>query len=447
MRIAVIGTGHVGLVTAACLAYLGHDVVGMDDDQQKVEMLTRGGTPFFEPALAGLVRAAQQAGRLSFTTDLEEAIRARDIAFICVGTPSDGKGGLDLSAVEAVARRVAGVHPDDLLLVEKSTVTAQTGSRIERAFAIYGGGGSRRVEVASNPEFLREGSAIHDFLRPDRIVVGVRSTWAEERLRLLYARILEGDVSCPEHEGCRTSGHVPFMVTNVETAELIKHASNAFLATKISFINAVADICDRIGADVGMVAEGMGLDPRIGRAFLHAGIGYGGSCFPKDVAAFARFSEEIGVEFGLLAEVTRTNRRRIDIVVEKLRRTLWIVRGKRIGLLGLAFKPHTDDLREAPALALGARLLQEGAEVVGVDPHAGRAAGVALPGLLVVDDPYAAAAEADALVLATDWPDFLGLDWDRLKRTMRRPVVVDGRNALDRERLLAQGFEYIGMGR
>jgi UDPglucose 6-dehydrogenase len=312
---------------------------------------------------------------------------------------------------------------------------------------VYGTEGSR-VEVASNPEFLREGSAVHDFLRPDRIVIGVRSTWAEARLRALYDPILQAIVSCPGHDDCPTPRSRPsLVVTNVETAELIKHASNAFLATKISFINAIADVCDHIGADVLKVAEAMGNDPRIGPQFLHAGIGYGGSCFPKDVAAFTRFSDELGVDSGLLAAVTRINHRRVDVAVDKLREALWILRGKRIGVLGLAFKPHTDDVRESPALALAARLEAEGADVVGYDPHAARPAVAAMPDLRIVEDPYQAAADADAIVLTTEWPALLALDWDLLKRTMRRPVILDGRNALDRDRLLAAGFEYIGMGR
>jgi UDPglucose 6-dehydrogenase len=419
----------------------------MDDDREKIALLSRGRSVFFEPGVDSLVRAAEGTGRLSFTTDLETAIRGKEIAFICVGTPSGVDGALDLSAVEAVACRVARAHPEDLLLVEKSTVTAQTGSRIERALTVYGQREFGRVEVASNPEFLREGSAVHDFLRPDRIVVGVRSGWAEQRFRALYAPISKGEVECPAHVGCPRGSRIPFVVTSLETAELIKHASNAFLATKISFINAVADLCDRVGADIGVVAEGMGLDPRIGPSFLRAGLGYGGSCFPKDVTAFMRFAAEVGVGFDLLAEVTRINRRRIDVAVEKLRKTLWILRGKRVGLLGLAFKPFTDDVREAPALALAARLVQEGAIVAGCDPHAARVARAAELGLIVAEEPYHLAADADALVLTTEWPEFLSLDWGTLKRRMRRPVILDGRNALDRDLLLAEGFEYLSMGR
>jgi len=447
MRVAVIGTGHVGLVTAACLAHLGHDVVGMDDDQTKIELLRRGETPFFEPALDQLVRAGQGTGRLTFTSDIREALDEKTVAFICVGTPSHVDGGLDLSAVEVVARRVAQAGPRDLLLVEKSTVTAQTGGRIERVLRTYAADSTGHIEVASNPEFLREGSAVHDFLRPDRIVVGVRSGRAEERLRTLYASVLTGRIACPAHESCGSGEPIPLLVTNVETAELIKHASNAFLATKISFINAVADICDRIGADVSTVADGMGLDPRIGREFLHAGLGYGGSCFPKDVAAFVRFATEVGVDFALLSAVTQINGRRTEAAVEKLREALWILRGKRVGLLGLAFKPNTDDLRHAPGLALATRLMQEGAVVAACDPYAGTGARSVLPALEIVDDPYALAEGAEALALVTEWPQFLALDWSRLKRTMSRPVVLDGRNALNRAQLLAEGFEYIGMGR
>jgi UDPglucose 6-dehydrogenase len=402
--------------------------------------------PFFEPALDRLVPAALRAGRLTFTTDLDAAIRQSDIVFICVGTPSSPDGGLDLSAVEAVVRRVATAEVGEMLLVEKSTVTAQTGTRIEQTLAVYARHGGARVEVASNPEFLREGSAVHDFMRPDRIVLGVRSAWAEDRLRQLYEPILQGTAECPAHDDCQAADHVPVLVTNVQTAELIKHASNAFLATKISFVNAVADICDRIGANVRMVAEGMGLDPRIGRHFLQAGIGYGGSCFPKDVAAFVRFARQVGADFGLLEAVVRTNGRRVEIALDKLRDSLWILRGKRVGLLGLAFKPHTDDIREAPAMKLAGRLLEEGVEVVGFDPQAMPGARTMLPALRLVDDPYEVATDADGLILTTEWPELLALDWDRLKRAMRRPLILDARNALDPGHLRAAGFEYLGMG-
>jgi len=447
VRVAVIGTGHVGLVVAACLAHVGHDVVGMDDDAPTIAQLSRGEMPLYEPALAPLVASSRAAGRLALTTDLRAAIRGRQVAFICVSTPVLPDGRPDLSAVEATARRIAAAEPRDLLIVEKSTGPTNTAAWIERTLAIYGGPGAREVEVASSPEFLRRGSAVHDCLHPDRLVVGVKSARAAQRLRDLYAPILEGRIACPFHEPCVAAVPPPFVATSFQCAELIKHASDAFLAMKVSFINAVADFCERVGADVLQVAEGIGLDPRIGPSFLQAGLGFGGSCFAKDTLAFLRLAEEQGVDLGLVREAHQINRRRVQVAVEKLRRALWVLRGKRIGLLGLAFKPHTDDVREAPALALAARLIQEGAEVVGYDPQAGGAARAALPSLSLADDPYSLAQGAESLVLVTEWPEFLALDWGRLKQGMRRPVMLDGRNALDREKLVAEGFEYLGMGR
>ncbi len=445
MRVAVIGTGHVGLVTAACLAHVGHDVIGMDDDAQRIATLQRGHMPIYEPVLEAIVEGSQAAGRLRFTTDFRAAVRDRQAALICMNTPAQPNGGADLSAVENTTRLIAGAGPPDLLVVEKSTAPANACAWIERTLAIYGG--AREVEVASNPEFLREGSAVHDYLHPARVVVGVKSARAAERLRDLYGPILEGRFDCPVHNLCPWNGDVPFLVTNVQGAELIKHASNAFLASKISFINAVADVCERVGANVVQVAQGMGLDPRIGPSFLQPGLGFGGSCFTKDVCAFLRLAEELGVDFGLLREVDRINRRRIDVAADKLRKALWVLRGKRVGLLGLAFKPHTDDVRHAPSLSLAARLVEEGAEVVGYDPQACQAARAVMPTLAIADDPYGVAEGAEALVLVTEWPEFISLDWARVKQAMRRAIILDGRNALDREKLLAEGFEYIGMGR
>jgi UDPglucose 6-dehydrogenase len=445
MRVAVIGTGHVGLVTAACLAHVGHDVIGMDDDAQKIANLQRGHLPLYEPALQAIVEGSQAAGRLRFTTDFRGGVRDRQAALICMNTPVEAHGGADLSALENTTRVIAGAGPRDLLVVEKSTDPGNTCAWIERTLAIYGG--AREVEVATNPEFLREGSAVHDYLHPARVVVGVKSACAAERLRDLYGPILEGRFDCPVHTLCPRNVDVPFLVTNVQAAELIKHASNAFLASKISFINGVADVCDRVGADVVQVAQGMGLDPRIGPSFLQPGLGFGGSYFTQDVRAFLRLAEEMSVDFGLLREVDRMNRHRIDVAVGKLRKALWVLRGRRVGLLGLAIKPHTDDVHHAPALALAARLIEEGAEVVGYDPEARQAARAAMPTLAIADDPYAVGEGSDGVVLVTEWPELLSLDWGRLKWRMRRPVILDGRNALDREKLLAAGFEYLGIGR
>jgi len=447
MNVSVIGTGYVGLVTGACLAEIGHHVVCMDDDAAKIEVLSRGGIPIYEPHLEGIVRRSSAAGRLHFTTDVAEAVRDAAVIFICVNTPPLPDGEADLSYVELATRRIAEHAIRSTLITEKSTVPVQTGAWIEKTLAIYSKRPGVEFDVASNPEFTREGMAVQDFLHPDRIVVGVVSPRAEQTLRELYAPIVEGKFRCPIHPECRQDRAVPFLVTDLRSAELIKHASNAFLALKISFANALADVCERAGGDVLRVVEGVGLDKRIGRAFLNAGIGFGGSCFPKDVKAFVKIAEKSGYDFALLKEVDRINEGRRELVLEKLKQALWILRGKRIGLLGLAFKPNTDDVRQAPALAIARRLLAEGAEVQGYDPQAAQKAKQALPELTLCADPYAAAAQAEALILCTEWAEFADLDWARVKAQMVRPLILDGRNALDRERLISLGFEYLGIGR
>lgn len=447
MHVSVIGTGYVGLVTGACLAEIGHHVICMDDDAAKIEVLTRGGLPIYEPHLEGIVRRGRMAGRLHFTSDVAEAVRDAAVIFICVNTPPLPDGEADLSYVELATRRIAEHATRSTLITEKSTVPVQTGAWIEKTLAVYRKRPGVEFDVASNPEFTREGMAVEDFLHPDRIVVGVASSRAEQTLRELYAPIVEGRFRCPIHPECRQDRAVPFLVTDLRSAELIKHASNAFLALKISFANALADVCERAGGDVLRVVEGVGLDKRIGRAFLNAGIGFGGSCFPKDVKAFVKIAEKSGYDFTLLKEVDRINEGRQELVLEKLKQTLWILRGKRIGLLGLAFKPNTDDVRQAPALAIARRLLAEGADVQGYDPQAAQKAKQALPELTLCADPYAAGAQAEALVLCTEWAEFAHLDWARVKAQMVRPLILDGRNALDRERLISLGFEYIGIGR
>jgi len=447
MRVAVIGTGYVGLVTGACLAAVGHDVVGMDDNPAKIAVLGQGGLPIYEPHLADLVAQTTRAGRLRFTTDVAEAVRDAAVIFICVNTPPRPDGEADLSYVESATRRIAEHATRDTLLVEKSTVPVQTGQWIQKTLALYAKRPGLTFDVASNPEFTREGMAVEDFLHPDRLVLGVASPTAEALLRALYAPIVEGRFACPVHPDCRLDRAVPVLVTDIASAELIKHAANSFLALKITFANAVADVCEAAGADILEVVKGVGLDKRIGRAFLNAGLGFGGSCFPKDLRAFVKIAERTGYDFTLLKEVTRLNAQRQAQVVEKLRQALWILQGKRIGLWGLAFKPHTDDVREAPALALARRLLDEGAHVQGYDPQAGVKAQEAVPALTVCPDPYAAAAGAEALVLCTEWPEFAELDFARLKAGMVRPLILDGRNALDRAALTALGFEVLGIGR
>jgi UDPglucose 6-dehydrogenase len=435
MRVTVIGAGHVGLVTAACLAHVGHDVVVDDDDVSKLDLIREGRAWFYEPGLQELLGEVVRAGQLRVAGGKAEAVQHGSVIFICVGTPSRGDGSPNLAFVEAVAREVArSLPPGEFRLVcEKSTVPVQTGERVAQVIAREARA-EADWEVASNPEFLREGSAVVDTLDPDRVVVGAASERGLAALRKLYAPILE------------RSG-APFLATDRATAELIKHASNAFLATKISFINSVARVCERSGADVELVARGMGLDPRIGVHFLKAGAGYGGSCFPKDVAAFAHRSRELGVDFGILNEVAKINHEARRAVVDKVRDALWHLDGKRIGILGLSFKPNTDDLREAPSIDVARDLLADGAQVVAYDPVAGEAAARQVPGLELADKAVAVADGAHAVVLMTEWAEFGDLDPADLRGRMAYPILVDARNALDADAFVGAGFTVAGVGR
>lgn len=436
MRIAVIGTGHVGLVTAACAARWGHDVIGMDDDPERIAGLLAGVMPFHEPGLADLVVEGVAAARLTFTGDIADAIDHADVAFVCVGTPSLPGGAPNLGYVEAVGRAVARAASGDLVLVEKSTVPANTGLRlrqvIEREQRLHGNG--VRIHVASNPEFLREGQAVADTLGPDRIVVGADDEDAVAMLREVYATVLD-------EQGC------PFVVTDVATAELIKHASNAFLATRISFINAMAQISERVGADVEMVALGMGLDARIGTDFLAPGLGYGGACFPKDVDALIHLADSVGYRFGLLEEVRRVNDAQREHVLARLLAELWHLEGKTVALLGAAFKPGTDDLRRAPAMWLAERLLESQAEVRVYDPVALPKVKEELPDVICVTDPLDAVRDAHAAVICTEWPEVVAIDPVELASALAYPIVIDGRNALDRDAAVAAGLRYRGIGR
>jgi UDPglucose 6-dehydrogenase len=435
MRVTVIGAGHVGLVTAACLAHVGHDVVVDDDDVSHLNLIREGRSWFFEPGLQELLGEVVRSGRLRVVDDKAEAVEHGTVIFVCVGTPSRGDGSPNLAYVEAVAREVARSLPpgEFRLICEKSTVPVQTGERVERVIAREARP-EADWEVASNPEFLREGSALVDTLDPDRVVVGTSSERGLAALRELYEPILE------------RSG-APFLATDRATAELIKHASNAFLATKISFINSVARVCERSGADVELVARGMGLDPRIGVHFLKAGAGYGGSCFPKDVAAFAHRSRELGVDFGILNEVAKINHEARRAVVDKVRDALWHLDGKRIGMLGLSFKPNTDDLREAPAIDVARDLLADGAQVVAYDPVAAEAAARQVPGLELADKAVGVADGAHAIVLMTEWAEFGELDPADLSDRMAYPILVDARNAVDADAFVAAGFTVAGVGR
>lgn len=447
MDVCVVGVGYVGLVTAACLAHTGNRVIGVDDDPEKIKLLTQGEIPIYEPFLDEVIAQSVTGGRLKFTQKIDEGVRSSQIIFICVGTPPLEHGEADLSSVESVVRRIAEVAEGQVLIIEKSTVPVQTGLWIEKTLQLYGREGKAEFYVASNPEFLREGSAVEDFLHPDRIVIGVEKPEAERLLRTLYDPVIRGGFSCPIHQNCPQREEVPFLVTNMASAELIKHASNSFLAMKISFINLIADVCEKVRADVVRVAEGVGLDPRIGRAFLNAGIGFGGFCLPKDLQAFVRIGEKHGCDLNLLKEVERINENRIDVFIEKLRDRLWIIRGKTIAVLGLSFKPNTDDIRFAPALEIIGRLLKEGARVRAYDPKAMAKTQRVVTAVELCDDPYDALDGADAAAIVTEWDEFTNLDLSRVRRQMRRPLIVDGRNIFDPEMMDSLGIEYCGIGR
>ena len=436
MRIAVVGVGHVGLVSAAAFGRWGHDVVGLDDDAAKVATLREGRAWFYEPGLQELLDEVIAAGRLTFTSDPGEAIAGAEVVFACVGTPALPDGSPNLAYLEAVAHTVAEVATGDVLLVEKSTVPASTGRRLEQVIVREQArlGKSHRIEVASNPEFLREGTAVEDTLHPDRVVYGTSSDWARDVLRRVYAPLVAQD-------GC------PVVETDVATSEVIKHASNAFLATRISFINAVARICEQVGADVDVVADGMGHDARIGRSFLSAGLGYGGSCFPKDVDAFAHLARQVGVPFRLLDEVRAINVGQRRLIVDKLRQELWHLDGKTVVLLGAAFKPGTDDLREAPAMYLAEELAAAGADVRIYDPVTSAQVAARLPDVQTHDTIGPALAGAHAAVVCTEWDEVRALTPQDFLNGLAYPIVIDGRNAYDPDVMLAAGLRYHSIGR
>lgn len=448
MNISVIGCGYVGLVTGACLSEIGHRVVCTDNDATKISALNAGQIPIFEPHLDDIVARSRANSRLSFTADISEAVRSSDAIFICVGTPPLESGDADLSAIDNVAKIIATESQSIKLIVEKSTVPVQTGQQLKRALSVYGRKNGTTFHVASNPEFLREGTAVLDFLYPDRIVVGVEDPSAEKQMRELYLPILERTFTCPLPAEARPKLPPPkFIVTTINSAELIKHASNSFLALKISYANILADLCDRIGANVEEVTRAMGFDPRIGPQFLNAGLGFGGFCLPKDIQAFIRLAEKAGVDFSLLKEAERVNKLRIDRFLEKARHALWVLRDKHIAVFGLAFKANTDDIRFAPAIELIRRLLTEGAHVRAFDPQAVEKTRTLFPSVKYGNDPYDTAAGADAVFLVTEWPEFRNLDWQRIHDSMARPLLLDGRNLLNTASMHAVGFEYHSIGR
>jgi UDPglucose 6-dehydrogenase len=448
VRLAVIGCGYVGLVTGSCLAEAGHDVIATDNDLARIATLNSGHLPIHEPGLDRVMEKARAAGHLRFTSEFAQAVRDAEAIFICVGTPPLESGEADLSAIDNVARQIGTAAQGSALVIEKSTVPAQTGEQLRRALTVYGRNGGSRFRVASNPEFLREGTAVGDFFHPDRIVVGVEDAESEKQLREIYRPILEGQFSCPVHQPvCPPGQSTSFLVTTIASAELIKHASNSFLGLKISYANMIAELCERLGGNVAEVTRAMGLDPRIGPQFLSAGLGFGGFCLPKDIQAFLRLAERNGVDFGILKEAEKVNKRRIDQFLEKVRRALWVVKDKQVGVLGLAFKPNTDDIRFAPAIEVVRRLLAEGAVLRATDPVAIQRARTVLPGVTFLEDPLEVARNADALLLLTEWRDYAELDWERVRDKMARPLVLDARNMLSPSKMKALGFEYHSFGR
>lgn len=430
MKISVVGSGYVGLVSGACFASLGNEVTCVDIDAKKIALLKKGQLPIYEPGLEELVKESVKKKRISFTTDLKAAVRRADVVFIAVGTPPRPNGEADLSFVEDVARTVAKeLSTRYKLIVEKSTVPVQTGRWVKETIERFAKKGAS-FDVASNPEFLREGTAVQDFMNPDRVILGVESVRARQMLIDLYkplkARIL---------------------VTDIKSAEIIKHASNSYLAMKISFINAISRVCEAAKADIELVALGMGLDRRIGQNFLNAGIGFGGFCFPKDLAAFIRISEKLGYDFRLLKEVERINEEQKKYFVKKIEEAIWNINSKTIGVLGLAFKPNTDDMRFAPSLDILADLQAQGARIKVFDPHAMGKARALLKGVEFCADSYAVCKGSDCLVVLTEWNEFKELEMKRVKKLLRQPVIVDGRNIYDPKKMKALGFRYYSIGR
>ena len=429
MKICIIGTGYVGLVTGTCFAEIGHDVICVDNAPEKVKMLNSGQMPIFEPGLEEMVKRNAAAGRLKFTSSTKEGVEKSDVVFIAVPTPPQPDGSVDLSFMEKVSREIAEVLTRYKVIVDKSTVPVRTGEKVAETIKRYC---KSKVEfdVVSNPEFLREGFAVDDFLHPDRIVLGVQNQRPVHALKAIYAPI-----------------KAPVVVTDINSAELIKHASNSFLALKISYINAVSVICEEAGANVEEVAAGMGMDKRIGRSFLNASLGFGGSCFPKDLSAFIKISEQLGYDFGLLREVQKINALQMDRFVRKMADTLWVIKEKKIGVLGLAFKQNTDDIRMSPAIALCQRLRKEGAHLRVYDPKAMEKAKTVLKEVTFVDDMNKVPEGCDALVIATEWPQFKELDLDNARKVMTHPILFDGRNLFDPAQMEALGFIYKSVGR
>jgi UDPglucose 6-dehydrogenase len=431
MDVSIIGSGYVGLVTGACFAEVGHNVTCVDNDARKIETLRAGRVPIYEPGLEELIHRNVSAQRLRFSGSVKEGVDNSQVVFIAVPTPPQPDGSVDLSFIEKVAREIAGVLTDYRVIVDKSTVPVKTGEKVAESIKRYNRHRAK-FDVVSNPEFLREGCAVSDLMQPDRIVIGAQSEHAVDVMKKVYEPFM-----------------APILVTDINSAELIKHAANSFLALKISYINAVSAICEASGADVEKVADGIGMDRRIGRHFLNAGIGYGGSCFPKDIAAFITISDQLGVPFALLREVQRINAAQKDRFLKAIRDTLWVLREKQIAVWGLTFKPDTDDVRSSVAIDLVADMLREGAHVSVYDPKGmERACELgAIKGARFCQSPLEAAINAEALVIATEWAEFANVDLTAVKEKMTTPIIFDGRNLFDPATMAKVGFHYHSIGR
>jgi UDPglucose 6-dehydrogenase len=429
MNLTIIGTGYVGLVTGTCFAEAGHKVICVDKDTEKVKLLRAGGMPIYEPGLEELVVKNVKAGRLHFSNSTQEGVEQSEIIFIAVPTPAQPDGSVDLSFIEAVSREIAGAMTEYKIVVDKSTVPVKTGQKVAETITRYCKS-KTDFDVVSNPEFLREGFAVGDFMKPDRVVVGVASPRPVQAMQKVYAPY-----------------NAPIIVTDINSAELIKHAANSFLALKISYINAISVLCEMSGANVQEVANGMGMDARIGRKFLDASLGFGGSCFPKDLSAFIQISEKLGYPFGLLKEVQQINAQQMDRFVKKISDTLWVLKGKTLGVLGLAFKQNTDDVRMSPAIELCQRLQKEGAALRVHDPQAMEKARAVLKDVTYVADMNDVAAGCDALVIATEWPEFKKLDLEKARKNLTHPILFDGRNLFDVDEMERLGFLYKSIGR
>ncbi|MDA3793084.1 MAG: UDP-glucose/GDP-mannose dehydrogenase family protein [Elusimicrobia bacterium] len=433
MKVAIVGTGYVGLVSGTCLAEMGHNIMCIDNNEEKIKTLENGDIPIYEPGLKELVEKNRKEGRLSFSTSVKEGVKKCDVIFVAVHTPPLPDGSANLCYVEEVSREIAENMDDYRIIVSKSTVPVETGKWIKRTVDKYAKEGAE-YDVASNPEFLREGKAIDDFLNPDRVVIGVESDRARQMMSELYAPLKD---------------KTEILITNIESSELIKHASNSFLAMKISYINAVSNICEKTDADIEEVARGMGLDKRIGNKFLQAGVGFGGSCFPKDLSAFIKIAEKLGYDFSVLKEVQKINKNQRGLVIEKIRKSLWNLNNKNIGVLGLAFKADTDDMRNAPSIDIINQLVKEGASVKAYDPEAAENAKKILPGAITYcEDVYETVKDSDLLLILTDWKQIVEMDMKKVKELLAEPAtIVDGRNVFEPEEMEKLGIKYTSIGR